>query len=346
MSEWDITNETIDTIAEHPNADRLEIAKLIGMDYLFCVPKGVYLPGDSVIYFPIDTVMPHSLIERLGLVLTGKEKNRVKSIRLRGTISQGVVCKPDDIIDLIEDQRLTIPLSEALGCSKYEPPEEVEHGDIYPLPSHVRVYDVENAEKHPEIVSSLWDESVLITEKLEGSHFAATLDDGSFVVCQRRYAIKPGQDHTWLKVAERAKVRDALELLQGMYGRQPITVRGEVVGPGIQGNIYGFRQHQVFFYDMEVGGEPPEKGLEAFHNMQKVGLPTVPEIWLFSLSGWCEGKSLRDRSNGFTYLDCPNRDACMREGVVIRPAVERWSPEVGRIIIKQRSPEYLARSDS
>ncbi len=194
MSEWAITTETIETISPHPNADRLEIARLVGMDYQFCVQKGVYGPGDEVVYFPIDTIMPSYLIDRLGLVLTGKEKNRIKSIRLRGSISQGVVCRREEVTDLIDAYGI------ALGCTKYEPPEDVQHGDIYPLPAHVRVYDVENAERHPGLIDDLLGQNVLITEKIEGSHFAASLYDDEFTVCQRRFAIKPGQDHTWLKV--------------------------------------------------------------------------------------------------------------------------------------------------
>jgi hypothetical protein len=32
--------------------------------------------------------------------------------------------------------------------------------------------------------------------------------------------------------------------------------------------------------------------------------------------------------------------------VVIRPKAERHVPEIGRLIIKQRSPEYLAGTDT
>lgn len=35
----------------------------------------------------------------------------------------------------------------------------------------------------------------------------------------------------------------------------------------------------------------------------------------------------------------------LREGIVIKPLTERRHPELGRLFLKQRSPEYLAESD-
>ncbi len=102
----------------------------------------------------------------------------------------------------------------------------------------------------------------------------------------------------------------------------------------------------VFFYDLEVGGEPPADGLGAWAAMRDMGVPLVPDMWMDSLSDWLGGMTLRDKSNGLTRLACPNAGTCLREGVVIRPATEQWSSGFGRIIIKQRSPEYLVRSDS
>ena len=34
-----------------------------------------------------------------------------------------------------------------------------------------------------------------------------------------------------------------------------------------------------------------------------------------------------------------------REGIVIRPTTERRDPQLGRLIIKQRGPKYLSKTD-
>ena len=75
---------------EHPNADALEIAQI--EDYMSLVQKGVYHTGDLVVYLPEASVVPQDVIEELGLEgrLAGKTKNRVKAIKLRGVLSQGL----------------------------------------------------------------------------------------------------------------------------------------------------------------------------------------------------------------------------------------------------------------
>jgi len=79
------------TIEEHPNADAIELAK-VG-DYRSIVGKGQFNTGDLGVYIPEGAIVPELIIERLGLVgkLAGKKKNRVKAIRLRKVLSQGLI---------------------------------------------------------------------------------------------------------------------------------------------------------------------------------------------------------------------------------------------------------------
>lgn len=96
MSTFDVTLRRISKVWLHPNADRLEMAEVEGLAYQFVVPKGAHAAGDRVLYFPIDALLPDELSTRLGVknYLVGPLKNRVKTARLRGEISQGVVVKP------------------------------------------------------------------------------------------------------------------------------------------------------------------------------------------------------------------------------------------------------------
>src|SRR5688572_15591160 len=96
MSTFAVTIERIAEVEMHTNADRLEMAKVASMSYQFVIGKGQFKPGDLVIYFPIDSLLPQNVITAIGLEgkLSGAEKNRVKTVRLRGAISQGVVAEP------------------------------------------------------------------------------------------------------------------------------------------------------------------------------------------------------------------------------------------------------------
>lgn len=85
------------TIEEHPNADRLELAR-VG-DYHSIVLKDQFKTGDLGVYIPTGAIVPEWLIKRLGLwddekekgKLAGKDGNRVKEIRLRGQLSEGLI---------------------------------------------------------------------------------------------------------------------------------------------------------------------------------------------------------------------------------------------------------------
>ena len=102
-------------VVPHPKADRLELAQ-VGA-YLSIVPKGMYKDGDLGVYIPEQAIVPDNILEELNLTgrLGGRAKNRVKAMRLRGIVSQGVIYpntgnwKEGEI------------LNDTLGIIKYEP---------------------------------------------------------------------------------------------------------------------------------------------------------------------------------------------------------------------------------
>ncbi|MGO4753829.1 RNA ligase (ATP), partial [Streptomyces sp. 2MCAF27] len=93
MSTLRVTAELL-TIHEHPNADALDLAQ-VGL-YRAVVAKGAFRSGEFAVYVPEQAVLPDELIAELGLTgrLAGTAHNRVKAIRLRGELSQGLVCRP------------------------------------------------------------------------------------------------------------------------------------------------------------------------------------------------------------------------------------------------------------
>jgi RNA ligase (TIGR02306 family) len=93
MSTLRVTAEVL-TVHEHPNADALELAQ-VGL-YRAVVAKGAYRTGDAAVYIPEQSVLPADLIEELGLTgrLAGSNADRVRAVRLRGELSQGIVCRP------------------------------------------------------------------------------------------------------------------------------------------------------------------------------------------------------------------------------------------------------------
>src|SRR5690606_6819973 len=123
MSTLRVTAEVL-TIHEHPNADALELAQ-VGL-YRAVVAKGVYRTGDVAVYIPEQAVLPAELIEELGLTgrLAGGNRDRVKAVRLRGELSQGIVCRPRALadVDLEQAAKDGTDFAERLGITKWVPP--------------------------------------------------------------------------------------------------------------------------------------------------------------------------------------------------------------------------------
>jgi len=376
-SDWNVTVEQIEFVRPHENADNLEIIRLKGLNYTLISGKGIHAEGDLCVFFPVDSILPEWILEEMGLVgkLSGPDKNRVKTIQLRKKVSQGLV-GPLSLLDGRMDyitshvQRGDV-VTEVLGCVKYDPPEPVmKGGRLIKLPENVSYYDLDNAQRHSDVVDMyLMDASVFITEKLEGSHCAFVLSSAGFHICQRRHMIEQdevGSDHTWYKVAREGlyedRLRDLFQSLNfgldvmGAEGLSTLTVRGEIIGPKIQKNIYQLDDHEFRAFEIELDGKPVAGWLFSAY-CTRYGIPSVPILcdgshtlreWLMrtldvdSASGISEiGDLLPEASNGKSRLaDFP------REGIVIRPSIEVVDPNFGRVIVKQRSPEYLTVYDT
>ena len=116
----------IKNIAKHPNADLLDIALIKGWECV--VKKDEYKMGDSVIYVPPDTLVPDEIAEKYNLrnYLVGRNKDRVKCIRLRGEMSYGLILPNEENLSVGTD------VTEKYDFKKYEPPLRTMAGDAAP----------------------------------------------------------------------------------------------------------------------------------------------------------------------------------------------------------------------
>lgn len=345
----------IEAVWPHPNADRLEMARMEGVSWQFVVAKGEYQPGDTVVYFPIDSVLPERVIELLGVraFLAGPGKNRVRTARLRGEISQGLVMSRAKLALLVEDPSfepaLETDLRELLGVTKYEPPPIFSDSiALVAMPEFVVPFDIEGVDNFPHIAELLMDLPVIITEKLEGTNFWCSVTPaGEIRVGQRNYAIRElegrGENVYW-RCARRQGIID-LCLDYARTHSCVFTLRGELLGPKIQDNYYELPDHRVMLFAAEANGQYlPSAELFRLLPDPALGVPqlTPPtETKPMTLREWLAGRSVRSASDGQSLLN-PRR---LREGIVVVPAQEQSHPQIGRLILKQRAPLYLAKTD-
>lgn len=345
MSTFKVSLERLAKVRAHPNADRLEIAEVEGMSFQFVVLKGKHSVGDQVLYFPVDALLPAQVLRALGLEgkLAGRDNNRVKTIKLRGEISQGLVEFPEKILGASWTEVAKDTITTHLGVTKYDPPPvPCNAGVLKPLPDGVSVYDIEGADRFPEVLTQLLPQRCLVSEKLEGSHFSATRQsDGRVLVNQRRFTIEPidGQEHDFWATARQQGLLQKLEDWTSVFGEgAQITIRGEFVGPKVQKNIYKLKQLGIYVFDILVDGHyvGAEQFLELTEGMLRAPVLSSEQ----TLEQWLDGRSVQAASNGQSQLH-----STKREGIVVKPWHESQVSGFGRLILKQRSPEYLAKSD-
>ncbi len=144
------TIATIDQILPHPNADTLELAKIRGWQVV--VKKGEFQSGDLCVYCEIDAVMP----ERPEFEFLRDRKFRIKTIRLRGELSQGI-CFPLSILPMGEVYLEPLEgddVTEALGIQLHQPPiPACLSGDVNGVfPSFIPKTDCERIQNHSWIL--------------------------------------------------------------------------------------------------------------------------------------------------------------------------------------------------
>jgi RNA ligase (TIGR02306 family) len=357
MSTFRVTAEQL-TILPHPNADALELAQ-VGL-YRAVVRLNQYRTGDLAIYIPEAAILPPALAEELGLTgyLAGRDKNRVKAVRLRGELSQGIVCSPSALagVDLAAAFEAETDFSEVLGVTKWVPeiPANMS-GEIIAAPRLVNWIDIENIKRYPDAFAP--DEPVTASEKIHGSACLATVDfiEGTFMVSSKGFgargvAILEDVNNLYWRALRQHEVESrivemaTLLAAQNDWSTSRFALFGEVYGAGVQDLTYGVASrntpgYAVFDAFVEPIGAPgmwiDQASLRALTS--EVGLPMVPEIY----AGPFDYDALATLAEGPTVAGGGGH---IREGLVIRPTVERWSQSLGgRAIAKMVGESYLTR---
>lgn len=100
-------------------ADKIVVAQVDGWECV--IQKDEFNIGDKVVYVEVDSIMP----EKPEYEFLRKRKFRVKTIKLRGQISQGLVL-PMSVLPNGRTYELDDDVTDVLGVKKYDPQAEQE----------------------------------------------------------------------------------------------------------------------------------------------------------------------------------------------------------------------------
>ncbi|RYU96774.1 RNA ligase (ATP) [Emticicia agri] len=221
-------------------ADNILKAKVLGWELV--IKKSEFAVGDFCIYCEIDSLLP----DKPEFEFLKAKSFRIKTIRLRGQVSQGI-CFPLSILPEGFEIEEGADCTEALGIIKYEPPIPASLAGIMKggFPSFIPKTDEIRVQILQNVLTKYKGESCFITEKLDGSSATYYLKDGQFGVCSRNLEIEENIENTFWKVAKALNIEEKIRSLGGNYALQ-----GELVGEGIQYNRLKIKGQTVFFFNL------------------------------------------------------------------------------------------------
>lgn len=312
----------ISNIQPIPNADKIELVTVDGWNVVVAKDVG-HKVGDLVIYCEIDSFLPireefeflrKSSYKKMGDV----EGFRLRTVKLRGQVSSGLIL-PLSILNPPNTNIYVTPfegldVTEMLDIVKYEPPIPAElAGKVKGVfPSFIPKTDeerIQNLTKEYEEWKYQSKHQFYVTEKLDGSSATFYVKDGEFGVCSRNLELLETEGNTFWKVARELDLENKMKSL----GKN-ISLQGELIGEGIQGNPYKLKGQTIrFFTGYDIDKQERLNLRDFIVILELLGLQSVPILSIeFFLPDSVE--QLLQQAEGKSVLN-PDTE---REGVVVR----------------------------
>lgn len=263
-----VTLRTINELRQIEGADRIELAIVDGWQCV--VKKGEFSIGDKGLFFEIDSIVP-SNDPRFSFL---EPKFRVKTIRLRGQLSQGLMM-PLSKFPEVYLQASDEDLATQLGVQKYEPPVPMGGQQKGTFPTHlVPKTDQERVQNLKHEIAGRRFVEFEITEKLDGTSCTIWHHNGYVGVASRNWEMSKDGESVYNAMLSKY----GLEARLASLGRN-IAIQGEIIGHGIQGNKYNLSSQQFFVFDIYDIDKKQYLGYSERRTLIKaLGLQRVPGV--------------------------------------------------------------------
>ena len=328
-----VTVRKIANIEPIKGADRIEVATVDGWEVV--VKKGEYQIGDLVYYFEIDSFLPAGderwdfLEQRGRKTMMGREGYRLRTIRLRKQISQGLLLPvpPENLeqAQVFLDEETDV--SYGFGVVKYERDEKPGCGNGKPkgsFPWFIPKTDEERVQnvfgkyqhKYPDV-------EFTPTLKLDGSSITVFCDvtgkytgeEGYLGVCSRNLEVKDDEENRFWMGARNSGIlsftKDLCETTGGAF-----AVQGELMGPGIQGNREKLEDYTVFVFSIyDIANQKYLPWSEVQQLCYDYGVQSVPVVGdPLYITDFDSVKEVLDMAEGSSIIN-PVREGIVFKGV-------------------------------
>lgn len=227
----------------NPSVERLEVVIVGGWRCLS--QKGKHTVGEKVLFIPPDAILPEAYATAIGVANYLDKGSRVKTIKLRGEISSGIITA---VPTVYAAKPVGFDLGEVLGITKYKPRLQrtaktslgkkgslSKYEDTLDRPALCWLYpDTANLRHYPNNIPA--GEAVVVTEKIHGccqKTFKVLNDKGvvEYGVCsrnhRRRYPFRITEQSFWAN-----PIDYSCQVLRGFWEhRKFVTPRTVVDNP-------------------------------------------------------------------------------------------------------------------
>ena len=318
----------IKEVIPHPNADLLDIAKVGGWNVV--IKKGDFSVGDLAVYFSIDSWIPHELAPFLSKgsepsVYNGVKGERLRTIKLRGAVSQGLLLKTNQLVFAIETKSIGpdssavlriekldhegADLTEILGIQKWEAPIPAHlTGQVrgqFPTQYMPKTDQPRIQSFYDEIIQFGEDKTYEVSLKIDGTSFTIFKVEDELRCCSRNLE---------LKINEENRNNTLIKIAKDIGHKIPnnMAFQMEVYGEGIQGNKEKIKGQTYAIFDVyDIENQHYLTPMDRRNLCQELGLNHVPILETSSPMP----KSIEE---ALTMATGPSINAKLREGIVFK----------------------------
>lgn len=324
-STWECPVVDLTKKESHPTGDNLSILRLYDGAYTVVFNTEQWAGKTRAAFIPGQNYVDTTKVEFTWMankVKAGEKYALVKPAKFRGIKSDGILCPvPEDAI-IGEDW------ANKLGVIHKEDEPEEANKDCVSGPSGVSLskYDIDGAKYFIKDFQEDWD--VVISEKIHGGNHSFLFKDDTLYVKGRTQFLAPSLKHNaYIALAAQPQIEEFCRANIGL------ALYGEVYGfqtPYNYGLPAGVRRF-IAFDIRRLDGSYLDY-LQFKELCTKFEIPICPELYL----GKWNHELVVDLSKGPSILGGTKP----KEGVVVKPIVERQNRRFDRAIYKVISPEY------
>jgi hypothetical protein len=262
------TIQKVSTLSPIEGADKIEVARVLGWDCV--VKKGEFKEGDLGVYIEVDSVLPDKPV----FEFMKERKFRVKTVKLRGQISQGLFLSVASFPE-IKKPKEDMDVTKLLGIVKYDPP-EVDYnpsksskakkrpwwfyiliripflrkwlvkpvGGGIAFPSHLvpKTDETRIQAFGDEFLEANKDLKVNVTQKMDGTSVTIIWHKNKLSVASRNVWFPTYKANVYWDFVKQVGFDTFLK--KGVS----LAIQGELCGPGIQGNKYKLSEVILFIF--------------------------------------------------------------------------------------------------